>query len=209
MVNQDKPLSEGEENKTSLTLLQRVRQNDQLAWDRLVSLYEPLVIHWCHRLGIGGTDADDIAQEVWIAAAKAIPEFRKERPQDSFRGWLFTIARHRMMDFFRRRAKSTEARGGTTAVATLQSHPHADDVSLADVEEESALQALHLRALELVRNDFESRTWQAFWRVVVDDRRPADVGADLDMSPNAVRTAKSRVLKRLREELGELIDPAI
>ena len=61
------------------------------------------------------------------------------------------------------------------------------------------------RGLELVRGEFEERTWQMFWLVVVEDRLPADVAAQLGVSPAAVRKAKSRVLHRLKEEVGDLI----
>jgi RNA polymerase sigma-70 factor (ECF subfamily) len=57
----------------------------------------------------------------------------------------------------------------------------------------------------MVRGEFEERTWQAFWQTVIGGRAPRDVAADLGMSPGAVRVAKSRVLHRLREELGDLM----
>lgn len=53
---------------------------------------------------------------------------------------------------------------------------------------------------------YEGWTWRAFWRVAVDGCSPADVADELDMSVNAVYIAKSRVLRRLREELGDLLD---
>jgi RNA polymerase sigma-70 factor (ECF subfamily) len=55
----------------------------------------------------------------------------------------------------------------------------------------------------LIRGEFSERTWQAFWRTAVEGRAAKDVGAELAMSPGAVRVAKSRVLHRLREELGD------
>jgi RNA polymerase sigma-70 factor (ECF subfamily) len=64
---------------------------------------------------------------------------------------------------------------------------------------------LYHRALELVRGEFEERTWQMFWQTVVDGRTPADVAADLGVSDAAVRQAKSRVLRRLKEEAGDVI----
>ena len=54
------------------------------------------------------------------------------------------------------------------------------------------------------RAEFEERTWQAFWRVTVEGQDTAEVAAQLGISANGVRQAKSRVLRRLREELGEL-----
>jgi RNA polymerase sigma-70 factor (ECF subfamily) len=55
-----------------------------------------------------------------------------------------------------------------------------------------------------VRGEFEPRTWQAFWKTAVDGRPVKDVADELGMSPGAVRVAKSRVLHRLRDELGDL-----
>jgi RNA polymerase sigma-70 factor (ECF subfamily) len=67
------------------------------------------------------------------------------------------------------------------------------------------LTALYHRALSQVRSQFEERTWTTFWRVAVEGRSPAEVAAQMGMTPTAVRQAKSRVLRRLKEELGELI----
>jgi RNA polymerase sigma-70 factor (ECF subfamily) len=70
--------------------------------------------------------------------------------------------------------------------------------------EDEGERALFARALDLIRGEFEERTWSAFWRTAVDGRAAKDVGADLGMSAGAVRVAKSRVLRRLRQELGDL-----
>jgi RNA polymerase sigma-70 factor (ECF subfamily) len=56
-----------------------------------------------------------------------------------------------------------------------------------------------------VRSEFEDRTWQMFWLAVVEDRTPADVAAQFGVSAVAVRKAKSRVLRRLREVVGDLV----
>ena len=73
-----------------------------------------------------------------------------------------------------------------------------EEAQVADVEE----RALFHRALDMIRGEFEQRTWQAFWQTTIEGRAPKDVAADLGMSPGAVRVAKS--LHRLREELGDL-----
>ena len=65
---------------------------------------------------------------------------------------------------------------------------------------------LFLRACELIRTDFKETTWKAFWRVVVDGVAAKDVAEELSMQPGAVRVAKSRVLQRLRQEMGELLE---
>jgi RNA polymerase sigma-70 factor (ECF subfamily) len=60
------------------------------------------------------------------------------------------------------------------------------------------------RAMEMVKAEFEPRTWNAFWRSAIENEPTAEIGAHLGITANSVRQAKSRVLRRLREELGEL-----
>jgi RNA polymerase sigma-70 factor (ECF subfamily) len=64
------------------------------------------------------------------------------------------------------------------------------------------------RALEVVRPEFETRTWEAAWRLTVEGQSSADVVAALSMSAGAVHTAKWRVLRRLRELLADLLEEA-
>ncbi len=61
------------------------------------------------------------------------------------------------------------------------------------------------RALELVRGEFEPQTWDIFWRVTIDGHYPTDVARELGLSTAAIYKAKSRVLARLREQLGEMM----
>jgi RNA polymerase sigma-70 factor (ECF subfamily) len=68
------------------------------------------------------------------------------------------------------------------------------------------LAGLYRRALELVKAEFEPRTWEAFWRATVDGHDTAAIAADLGVTPAAVRKAKSRVLFRLKQEVGDLAE---
>jgi RNA polymerase sigma-70 factor (ECF subfamily) len=197
-----KPPSSG---ATSRSLLERVKANEAAAWDRLVGLYAPLVFQWCRRWNLHDEDTADILQEVFQSVVTHIEGFRKARPEDTFRGWLRTITRNKVRDHFRRRGREPNAIGGSAAQVRLAQFP---DPDLAEEEDrgkdDDADWGLFHRALNLIRNEFEERTWQAFWRTAVEGQAPTDVGAELSMSPGAVRVAKSRVLRRLREELGDL-----
>lgn len=190
---------------TSRSLLVRVRDNESEAWDRLVSLYAPLVYYWCRKTGLSDDDIPDVVQEVFKAVATGIGRFRKERPQDTFRGWLRTITRSKTADHFRRQQKQPQATGGSVAQHLMSEHPDAINDEEESVDE-PVYQSLFLRALELIREDFKESTWQAFWLVVVDGKTPQEAGEELSMRPGTVRVAKSRVLNRLRQELGELLD---
>src|SRR5262249_7698597 len=65
---------------------------------------------------------------------------------------------------------------------------------------------LAARALRLVEGDFAPATWAAFRRQGLDGRAPRGGAAELGLSGNAVLLAESRVLKRMRAELGGLVE---
>ena len=75
-----------------------------------------------------------------------------------------------------------------------------------EVTDSSATLGLFRRGLAMIQAEFEPKTWQAFYRSAVDEEATADIAADLQMSPAAVRKAKSRVLRRLRSVLGDQMD---
>jgi RNA polymerase sigma-70 factor (ECF subfamily) len=185
---------------TSTGLVQGVRRRAPDAWRRLARLYGPLVYGWCRRVGLRPVDAEEVLQEVFLTVARRIDDFRRDRPGDTFRGWLRGITRNKLGDWMRRQARQEHAVGGSEALQRLLATPAADDDELHDPE---AIRALHRRALEAVRAEHEERTWQAFWRVVVEEQAPAAVAAALGLSRNAVYVARSRILRRLREVLGE------
>jgi RNA polymerase sigma-70 factor (ECF subfamily) len=190
---------------TSLTLLDRARTNEAEAWARLVELYAPLVRHWGLAGGLRPADVDDVVQEVFRAAFSGLAGFRRDRPGDTFRGWLRTISRTALAHHYCKLAGVPMAGGGSAAFARLQEvvDPAHD---LPDEDPSDEIRGLHRRALDLVRGEFEDRTWQLFWLTAVEDRRPADVAARFSVTAVAVRKAKSRVLRRLREEIGDLLD---
>jgi RNA polymerase sigma-70 factor (ECF subfamily) len=186
-------------------LLQRVKARDQEAWGRLVNLYGPLVDFWLMQARLQPADTRDIFQEVFKAVAEGIGSFHKDRPSDRFRGWLRTIVRNKQADHFRRQGTQPAAAGGSEAYRRLQ-EIEGRTTPAEDREELDALQQLRLRALELIRCEFEDRTWQAFWRVTAEGQTAKDVAMDLGVTASAVRLAKSRVLRRLRDEMEGLED---
>ncbi len=193
---------------TSRSLLNEARLADAVAWERLVKLYTPLVASWCRRWRISEQDIVDVLQDVFSAVASHLNRFRKDRPGDTFRGWLMVIARSKAMDYFNSRNREPAGAGGTEASMRLQEilDPCANvrlDPEKSDPGDDVIFNDVLLRALESIRDEFHERTWQAFWKVVVEGRSTNDVAADLSMKPGTVRVSKSRVLLRLRHELGD------
>jgi RNA polymerase sigma-70 factor (ECF subfamily) len=190
------------ERVTSPSLLDRARHHDEPSWRRLVTVYGPLIEHWCRRGGARPGDAADLAQEVFLAVSRGLERFERRGP-GSFRGWLRGITRHKLLDYYRRAENQAAAAGGSTALERLHQLPDPQPGSDEDADEMSGL---YRRALDLIRGEFEERTWQAFWLTAVEGRVAPAAAAELGMSPVAVRIAKSRVLARLRAEAEGLID---
>ncbi len=192
-------------NVTRSSLLQRASQRDALAWRELVDLYGPLVAHWCRRFSLDQHSSADCVQDVFAAVAVALDQFLPQRESGSFRAWLWTITRNKLRDHFRRSTRSAVATGGSTAMGLMQQviDPSAvpDDEPTGDLQ----LQQLTSRALLQVQSEFESRTWQAFWRSVVDGIATSEVARELEMSEATVRQSRSRILRRLRQQLGDVV----
>lgn len=189
---------------TSRSLIARVRGDEPDAWARLVHLYAPLVWRWCRSRGLQEADAADVFQSVFQSIVAHLGRFRYERDGDTFRGWLRRITQNKIHDHFRRQSNEVPGIGGSSVQErwTQMPEPIVDDEPLnPDGEGE-----LFARGLQLIQVEFEARTWQAFWRTAVDGKEAKEVGAELAMTPGAVRVAKARVLRRLREELGDSAD---
>ena len=190
---------------TSLTLLQRLLDNDPEAWRTMVQLYTPLLCHWCARGGVRGADAEDVVQEVLRVAASRLDAFRREREGDSFRAWLRGITRNMLLVHFRRASRQPQASGGSGEFSQLEAVVDPAGTDSPEEDPPSELEALRRRALDLVRGQVAEQTWRAFWLTAIEGHASAEVAASLGVSATAVRMAKSRVLHRLKEQFGELI----
>lgn len=187
----------------SSSLLNRVRANDSDAWSHLSQVYGPLVYRWARIKRLQEDDAADIVQEVFRAVAKSIHTFDQEGGT-RFRSWLWGVTRNKLRDHFRRLGSRPQATGGTDAHLQMEQIPESaptDGETSDGFDPEASL--MH-RVLEIIRIEFEDRTWKAFWQAAVDGEASSDIAESLGMSRQAVRQAKYRVLRRLREEMGDL-----
>ncbi len=193
---------------TSRTLLRRTAANDPEAWGRLSKVYGPLVYQWCRRANLQADDAADVVQEVFRSVAKRLCDFRLAGPGASFRGWLWTIARNKVRDHHRRRQNRPLPVGGSTANQQIQQLPELPPDDTDGDQGDSVRSQLADRALALMRTDFEETTWQAFWKTAIEQKAASQAAEELGLSTAAVYMAKSRVLRRLREEFAglDLID---
>jgi RNA polymerase sigma-70 factor (ECF subfamily) len=191
---------------TSLTLLEQLsNDSDDESWARLVALYSPLLRGWLVRYDIQDADADDLVQDVLLVAIRELPSFRHSQQTGAFRSWLRGILINRLRNFWRKRGRVDLASGDSDLARRLNEFedPHSQLTRIWDREHDRYLTR---KLLELIEPRFADTTRNAFRRLVLDGASADVVAAELDMSLNAVFTAKSRVLRELRRLGTGLID---
>ena len=180
---------------TSVTLLDRFRDpEDAEAWDRFVQLYSPLILAWIRRVGVVDSDAPDLLQEVFLTLAAKLPVFEYD-PSRSFGAWLRTVTVNKCRNFAARHRQ-------LDSLPSEQLPGDEDGAELFELQEYRSYVAQ--RALLLMKNEFQTTTWQACWETVVSERPAAEVADALGITVNAVYLARGRVLRRLREQLHGL-----
>lgn len=108
-------------------LLDRCRQGDLDAFNRLVEAYQRQVYNFCLRMLANREAAEDAAQNAFIAAFRSFASFRGGSPgRAGFRAWLFRIAANACYDELRRRPRaplSLDAPIGTARTPPDLPHP--------------------------------------------------------------------------------------
>lgn len=189
---------------TQWTLLARLGDSqDREAWRQFVDIYAPVIFQYARRRGVQESDAADVTQEVLLRVAEALRRRACDPAKGRFRGWLFTVTRNELCDWLEARGRRERALGGSTEQQMLSELPAQED---ADRWQHDYEQQLFAWAAQQVRGEVQAATWDAFWQTTIEQRRPAEVAANLRMSVAAVYLAKSRVMKCLRELVSALDD---
>jgi len=187
---------------TSLSLLEQIRQeSDADAWERFVIVYTPWLTWVVRHASVSANDADDLRQDVLAVVFQEIGGFQHNGQTGAFRRWLRNIVLNRLRSHWRKRRtfEQLESTSELRAVAD----PFPDLEAMWEREHDRHVtEAL----LKLVEPAFTQSTWLAFRRQVLHGLRAEEVASELGISVNAALLAKSRVLRRLRDEAAGLID---
>lgn len=164
------------------SVLADAQSGDEAAFTAIFRDLQPALLRYLRVMAQGA--AEDVAAETWVAIVKALPDFRGE--EEAFRGWVFTIARRRVIDWSRAvaRQRTTSLDAGTPE----EGAPDTADIAVDNLATEEALKVLG----ELPGEQAEI----IFLRVVVG----LDVSAVAELvgkTPGAVRVAAHRGLRKL------------
>ncbi|HEY7312714.1 MAG TPA: sigma-70 family RNA polymerase sigma factor [Gemmataceae bacterium] len=196
-------------SQTSISLLERLRLHSESAdWNRLVELYTPLIRRWLFRHDVPAADADDLTQDVLGVVVRELVDFQHNQRLGAFRAWLRAITVNRLRGYWRGRQHSPQAAGNSEVARQLEEleDPHSSLSQLWDQEHDRHVLG---RLMNLIEPEFPLTWWHAFRRHVVEGARASQVAKELDVSVNVVLLAKSRILRRLRQEAAGFVDEAL
>jgi RNA polymerase sigma-70 factor (ECF subfamily) len=155
-------------------------------------------------VGVRESDVEDLVQEVLFVVVRKISGFER-RGKGAFRTWLRTILAHKVGDYFRGEKYLPTATGDSDFLRRLD-ELESPDSALSRLWDREHDEHVAAALMQRVQADFTPVTWEAFCRHVTKGEPAVEVAKALGLSLNSVLLAKSRVLKRVRQELAGLVD---
>lgn len=140
--------------------------------------------------------ADDLAADTWLAVARGLDRFRGD--EAGFRGWLFTIARHRLIEHRRRQGRRRTDPLPSDRLDGPVDHGWGGDPAWVVLEQLGAQQAVEMLVGELAPDQAEAVLLR-----VVGGFHVAEVARIMGRSPGNVRVLCHRALKRLAARMNE------
>jgi len=182
---------------THPSLLLRLRSgDDNSAWVEFVQVYGPMVFGYCRIRKLQESDAADVSQEVMVRLAKAMANFEYNPEIGRFRDWLGKVIHRELLRFWEKRKALSRVQNGE------RTNEEAIDESPIWIEH---FQSEILRkSLANIQCEFPQETWNAFTFSWLENLPVGDVATRLQIPIENVYVAKSRVLKRLRNEVARL-----
>jgi RNA polymerase sigma factor (sigma-70 family) len=184
---------------TRASLLQRVKNpRDNESWREFFGIYQPLLYRYSRARGLNREMAEEVAQQCMALLTEKMPAFEYSREKGGFKYWLRRIANNKINDYFKKK-KIPVAQTGDFR------RPQHRETS-ADELWEREWQKKHLKyCLKLIKDDVSPTTYQAFEYHVLAGWSVEKVSEVLEMSVDQVYTAKSRITRRLRAKMRELL----
>ncbi len=153
----------------------------------LYDRYTPAILHYC-RLRIGNLhDAEDTTASILLKAFAGFPPDQRS----TFRAWLFTIAHHSVVDFYRRSARAP-ATGNLNAADHVADNSPTPEEHILRHDDEATLRAAMAKLNDDQRQVIELR---------LAGLKGAEIASVIGRSHNAVKMLQHRALQRLRAEL--------
>jgi RNA polymerase sigma-70 factor (ECF subfamily) len=169
-------------------VVEQACQGDETAFRMLWRSLQPALLRYLQVAG--EEDADDLASETWASVVRDLHKFRGGGR--AFRGWLFTIARHRTIDGARRRNRQRRSPPLAGAPANLV---------VPSAEDETAMAISTQEAVALVAA-LPARQAEAVSLRIIAGLDTSTAAAIARTSPESLRVNLHRGLRALAEHPG-------
>jgi RNA polymerase sigma-70 factor (ECF subfamily) len=191
---------------TRQSLLSRLRKGkDDGSWQEFFDLYWRLIYGVAMKFGLSDAEAQDVVQETIIAVHRKIPEFRYDPRKGSFKSWLLTLTRWRLLDYLRKRKASVgmgfNPPGDNRETPLIERIPDESQNPFEGIWDQEWSNNLRAVALERVKKQVDPKQFQIFDLYVLKEWPAGKVGKSLKVSLTQVYLAKHRITKLLRLEL--------
>ena len=165
------------------------------AWEQFTAIYRPIVYRLARTRGLQDADADDLAQQVLLAVARAIPDWQRNNSQARFRHWLRWIAKNAILNALTRGSKEL-AIGGSGFTNLIHGVSKPDNIEL-QLELEYRRQ-VYRQAAEIVRDAVQEQTWRVFMMTIIEGQSTESVARQMSITIGNVHAIRSRVMRRLQ-----------
>jgi len=184
---------------TSALLEGLFNADDHVVWQEFDQRYRPIVFGFARKLGLDEIDAADAAQETLVRFVQAYRAREYDRKRGRLRAWLIAIAKCRVADLQRARARRRQWRGES---ALVNISDEAELTKIWDAEHRSYILAQAIAELR-TSTKVSEKTIEAFERVVLKAEPVKEVAADLGVKPQDIYVAKNRIADKLRDILAK------
>ena len=178
---------------TRLSMLQKVGNNDEAAWNAFVDYYTPLIRLRAQDMKLTEQETDDLRQDVCVAMFKSSAVARYDKSQGSFRNYLRTIITNCAIDILRKRESPVD-------ITTIDDPPVEED----DRFEQEWRKFLYEKALEEVRANCDPATYMAFELYAIRGLPVQTVAEMVSLKEASVYQAKTRITQRLTDIIARL-----
>ncbi|MDP7029479.1 MAG: sigma-70 family RNA polymerase sigma factor [Phycisphaerales bacterium] len=167
----------------------------ELGWSEFADKYSRVIAGFARNAGLPAQEADDVLQDVLLGFFRVSDRFEYDPQKGRFRGYLKRVTLNAIRARHRRKRP-------TTGFDDSVDPPVENDLDAA--WDRQWTEQLLQRAMGEARNEVEDRTWQAFELYGVRGVPVDAVAEETGMTPAAIRHAKMRLTKRVREIVGRL-----
>jgi RNA polymerase sigma factor (sigma-70 family) len=193
---------------TRASLLARLKDwDDSRSWNEFYDIYWRLIYGRARKAGLIDQEAQEVLQEVLIAVAKRMGEFRYDPAVAKFKTWLYLIVSRRIADQHRRRSRDSKLvqplldEDGVFQLEEVATPESLEPDASWEAEWEKSLLA---GAVERLKGRVKPEHFQIYDYHVIQEHDAEDTASHLEVSRAKVYWIKNRVGAKLHQEIDRL-----